>query len=171
MCYSAFCLHQMHACSKFQPVNHKTHDLHFSHLGPHISPQYIRHLLPSLPSKTNSRHFSPPNILHHPYQSMPCVCVCVDMCMCVRVRVCMCVRVRVCVCVFTCVCVWTCVCVCVCVCLHVCVCVCLHVCMCVFTCVCLHVSGRPFLLRDVFLTKPSFTFISWKVHTPRKVEL
>ena len=73
----------------------------------------------------------------------------------------MCVRVRVCMCVYMCVCV--------CVCVYMCV--CLHVCMCVFTRVCLHVSGRPFLLRDVFLTKPSFTFISWKVHTPRKVEL
>ena len=81
---------------KIQRFNRKTHGFRtFLHFGPHIwnnLPQDIRLL--SLPSKSNSRHFSSQNISVKPHcpslLSVCTVCVCVCACACVRA----CVRVH-----------------------------------------------------------------------------
>ena len=71
---------------KLQRFNRKPHGFHtFSHFGPpHIwnnLPQDIRHsaTLFSFKSKLKTflRIFQLSNIVHHPYQSVQCVCVCV----------------------------------------------------------------------------------------------
>ena len=84
---------------KLQRFKCKTHGfLTFSHFGPHIwnnLPQDIRHsaTLSSFKSKlkTSLRIFQLSNTVHHPCQSVQCVCACVHVCGCMLVCVCVCV--------------------------------------------------------------------------------
>ena len=98
-----------------------------------------------LGSKTNSRHFSSPNVSVNPHCPSPLL-VC-TMCVCGESRghVHVCLQRGTCVC--ACACVRACVRVCTCVCACVCACVCLCVCVCVA-----HSYVEPVLMRTSFVS-------------------